>query len=94
MINGLNWMLNRLFLLPTFWCELQTDDAAATDWRVDMPFRGKAKAPYEMTTGELIATLIAFTVIPWLIATSCIVSIIQKFSADFEKRLVQETVAV
>jgi len=42
---------------------------------------GKAKAPHEMSMRELIATLIAFTVVAWLIATGCIVTIVQNFSA-------------
>jgi hypothetical protein len=45
-------------------------------------YRGKAKAPHEMTNGELIAQMIASTVICGAIATGLIVTLVRSpFSA-------------
>jgi len=46
-------------------------------------YRGNAKAPHEMTTYELIATLIACTVICGVIASGVVVTLIRNHSALF-----------
>jgi hypothetical protein len=56
----------------------------AADRVIAMPgYSGKAKAPHEMTNGELIATLIASTVICGVIATGLIVTLVRNYSVVF-----------
>jgi hypothetical protein len=46
-------------------------------------YYGKAKTPHEMANGELIAQLIASTVICGAIATGLIVTLVRSYSALF-----------
>jgi hypothetical protein len=48
-----------------------------------MPGYGQAKSPHEMTDGELIATLIAFTIICGAIATGLIAILVRSNSVVF-----------